>query len=175
MLKDSIHYRGPLSWRGKVRSRPVRKWFKELEEGQGTLAPNDPDPGPLELSVRLPRGALNRAAKLYGASGTTLLRRLIAAHVEPRESPPPRATAVVPSGVVSRLQSEGTRPVRAQLPLSASGPVLARSEASGAKPLSIVGTVERFRSLEEIGQAMRQGIGITSEELIRWQAVHERR
>jgi len=83
MPKDSIHLRCPLSWRGRVRSRQVRKWFRKLEEGQGLLSSSDPGPGPLELSIRLPRGALKRIAVLRRTSGTALLRRLIAAHVQP--------------------------------------------------------------------------------------------
>jgi hypothetical protein len=171
MLKDSIHLRCPLSWRGRVRSRQVRKWFKKLEEGQGPLSPSDPGPGPLELSIRLPRGTLKRIAVLRRTSGTALLRRLIAAHVEPRESPIPRAAVDVRSNFVP--PSVGR--VGAYSPMTqgpAFGSVPARSEAAPAKPLTILTTVECYRSLEEIGREIQRGGGITSEESIRWQAAH---
>ncbi len=51
------------------------------------LAPRDPGPGPLELSVRISRRELNQAAQRRGMSGTVLLRRLIAAQLEPPEVP----------------------------------------------------------------------------------------
>lgn len=176
MLKDSIHLRCPLSWRGRVRSRQVRKWFKKLEEGQGRLSSFDPGPGPLELSIRLPRGALKRAAVLRRTSGTALLRRLIAAYVEPRESPSPRAAVDVRSNFVSpSVGSVGAYSPRTRPPGPAFGSVPVRSEAAPAKPLTILTTVERYRSLEEIGREIQRGGGITSEELIRWQSVHQRR
>lgn len=176
MLNDSIHLRCPLSWRGRVRSRQVRKWFKKLEDGEGLLSSSDPGPGPLELSIRLPRGALKRVAVLRRTSGTALLRRLIAAHVEPREYPPPKAAADVRSSFVSVPTGRvNAYPARTQRPAPAFGPAPARSEAAPAKPLTILTTIERYRSLEEIGREIQRGGGITSEELIRWQSVHQRR
>jgi hypothetical protein len=176
MLNDSIHLRCPLSWRGRVRSRQVRKWFKKLEEGQGLLSSSDPGPGPLELSIRLPRGALKRVAVLRRTSGTALLRRLIAPHVEARESPPPRAATDVRASFVSVSTGRvNAYPARAQRPAPAFGSVPARSEAAPAKPLTILTTMEHYRSLEEIGQAIQRGGGVTSEELIRWQAIQGQR
>lgn len=120
--------------------------------------------------------ALKRIAVLRRTSGTALLRRLIAAHVEPRESPSPRKAGDVRSSFVSTsvgrvgAYSPGTKPLG---PAFESVP--ARSEAAPAKPLTILTTVERYRSLEEIGRAIQQGGGITSEELIRWQAIQGHR
>jgi hypothetical protein len=176
MLKDSIHLRCPLGWRGRVRSREVRKWFKKLVEGQGPLSASDPGPGPLEISIRLPRGALKRIAVLWRTSGTALLRRMIAAHVEPRESPALRGAADVrPSFVSVSTRRVGAYPARAQNPGPAFGVVPARSETPHREPLTILTAVEGYRSLEEIGRAIQRGRGITAEELIRWQAVYNRK
>lgn len=173
MLNDSIHLRCPLSWRGRVRSRQVRKWFKKLEDGQGLLSSSDPGPGPLELSIRLPRGALKRIAVLRRTSGTALLRRLIAAHVQPREYPPPRAATDAPSSVAS-ISSVTAYPARIPQPESAVGSV--RSQAAPPKPhLTILATIERHRTLEEIGREIQRGGGVTYEELLRWQVVYDRK
>ena len=175
MLNDFIHLRCPLSWRGRVRSRQVRKWFKKLEEGQSLLSSSDPGPGPLEVSIRLPRGALKRVAVLRRTSGTALLRRLIAAHVEPREYPPPKATAEGRPGVSAPAVPVAMHPARTQPTGAASGSFAARSGAAPAKPLTILTAVEHYRSLEEIGREIQQGGGVTSEELIRWQAARTSR
>lgn len=183
-LADSIHFRVPDGWRGRVKSRQVRKWFKELEEGQGSLASNDPGPGRLELSVRLPRLALKQAARRLGISGTTLLRRLIAPHVEPgshqsaRGAQPPISRPSVPVPALSSSFSVATRPIAsptvARQRVAASGQIHAGSEAS-RKPLVILATIDRYRSLEDIRHAMHEGSGITGEEFKRWQAAFERR
>jgi hypothetical protein len=173
MLKDSIHLRCPPSWRGRVRSRQVRKWFKKLEEGQAPLSSADPGPGSLELSIRLPRGALKRIAVLRRTSGTSLLRRLIAAQIGPWPSQSPSVT--VPSKVVSVPAGPGEMYAGGPPPGAAFGQVRTRLEASPAKPSTILATVDHYRSLEEVGRALQQGGGITYEELLRWRAVYDRK
>jgi hypothetical protein len=183
-LADPIHFRVPDHWRGRVKSRQVRKWFNELEEGQVSLASHDPGPGRLELSIRIPRLALKQAARRLGISGTTLLRRLIAPHVEPRYHQPARVAQLpisrpsVPVPALPSSFSRATRPTAsptvARQRVSASGQIQAGSEAQLRQPL-ILPTVDGLRSLEEIGHAMHEGTGITGEEFIRWKAVHSRK
>ena len=82
MPLDSIHFRGPESWRGRIKSDLVRQWFGEFLAGRAFLAATDPGSGPSELSVRISRPELNRAAGQAKISGVALLRRLIAARIE---------------------------------------------------------------------------------------------
>jgi hypothetical protein len=70
-LKDSIHFRGPLNfgnlpnaptdWFGRVRSRQVRKRFKQFEEGKGTLPGIAPH---MTCDARAPSVAVLRAGSL---------------------------------------------------------------------------------------------------------------
>ena len=134
---------------------------------------SDPGPGPLELSIRLPRGALKRIAVLRRTSGTVLLRRMIAAHLEPRESPSRTSPADARSSVAPSMGREATYLFWMRLPEPAFG-LVPIPAARPIRLLSIVTEVHGYRSLEQIGRAIQQGGGVTGEELIRWQAVHQR-
>jgi hypothetical protein len=175
-LTDAIHFRAPENWRGKVKSKRVREWFNRLLDGRSSLAPSDPGPGSLELSVRVPRRALKDAARLMRIPGTVLLRRLIAAQIAPRSSgkavaseAPRKLPAPTPA---SEPGSSRLRPTSLPVPMLPSAPCAVRK---AEKRLTIVTHVEGVRSLEEIDRAKCNGDGITFEELVRWQTVFERK
>jgi hypothetical protein len=179
-LGDSIHFRVPEIWRGKIKSKRVRKWFTEFLEGREPLAEVDPGPGSLEVSVRISRRELNAAAKRYQISSAVLLRRLIA--VQLGEGRPERkATQPVP--IRSATLVSAPDPLTAWLKkVMAPAPVQAQPVPLGIpnvpntpKRLNFVTHVEGVRSLQEIDRAKRRGEGITFEELLRWRAVFERR
>ena len=126
----------------------------------------------MELSVRLPRGELKRAAQLFRIPGVSLLRRIIAAQIGDTHRPSVRQkTAQIAAPPSPNRQPVSLAPVRSPGPPLGSE---AHSERGVRKPLSIVTHVDGYRSLETIGQAIQRGEGITAEELIRWRAVHER-
>jgi hypothetical protein len=177
-LTDAIHFRGPETWRGKIKSKRVRKWFDEFLDGQVSLAPADPGSGPLEVSVRIPRWELNGVAEYYGLSGTVLLRRIIAAHIGPSSQAddairraPNSARATERIGRTASAQAKMLSSPEAQQQKSEPAPSIA---PNGETRLTILTHVEGVRSLEEIDEAKRRGDGITFEELIRWRAVFER-
>jgi hypothetical protein len=168
---DSIHFRVPENWRGKAKSKRVRKWFQRFLDGKISLAPIDPGPGPLELSVRLPRGELKRAAQQFKMPGVSLLRRIIAVQIGCTH---PSSVSLRKPGIADQpsayTQSKSVVPRRSVWP-QASSP--ASQESIARKPLNIVTQVDGYRSLETIGQAIKRGEGITAEELIRWRAVYD--
>ena len=182
-LADSVHFRAPEKWRGKINSKRVRGWFKQFLNGQALLSSIDPGPGMLELSVRISRGALNKASERLKMPGVVLLRRLIAAQIEPAEVTRTRGAVPCLPGLsgAPRIQSPRVLPVVRSnlLAAGASSSLATKKLIRGAaraqgdrRRLRIVSTVESYRSLGEIGQAMRTGQGITDEELIRWRAAH---
>ena len=179
-LADSVHFRAPEKWRGKINSKRVRGWFEQFLLGQAALSSSDPGPGALELSVRIPRGALNKVAEGLKIPSAALLRRLIAAQIEPEKRtrvpapilrgststlpaiPPPR---VVPL-VKSVLQLAG-----GALSSRVTNDLIQGAAAQGDR-IRIVSTVGGYRSLNEISRALRTGGEITDEEFIRWRAAH---
>jgi hypothetical protein len=177
---DAIHFRVPEIWRGKVKSKRVRKWFTEFLEGRHALALTDPGAGELEVSVRISRRELNAGARRFGTSGAVLLRRLIAAQLGATISD---SRAEQP---VARILAD---PVCAPDPLTAwlkklivPMPLPAEQRPTGfpeipkpEKRLNMITKVQGVRSLQEIDRAKRRGGGITFEELMRWQAVFDRR
>jgi hypothetical protein len=179
-LGDSIHFRVPESWRGKIKSKRVRKWFTEFLEGRAVLAEADPGAGSLEVSVRISRRELNAASNRYGISGAVLLRRLIAIRLgegcPERKAPQPvpihAATPVnIPDSLIGWLK-------KLAVPIPAPGEPSSRGIAHVPKPkkgLNFLTHVEGVRSLQEIDRSKRRGEGITFEELLRWRAVFERR
>jgi len=170
---DSIHFRVPENWRRKVKSKRVRKWFRQFLEGKLSLSETDPGAGPLELSVRLPRGELKRAAQLFRIPGVSLLRRIIAPQVGDTHRPGVDLT----TGQIAATHAAKRQPVPLA-PVRSAGPTLGSEvhvERGVRKPLNIVTHVDGYRSLETIGDAIQGGEGITAEELIRWRAVHERK
>lgn len=172
-LREAIHFRAPERWRGRVKSHKVRLWFRQFAQWKGELAPKDPGPGPLELSVRIPRRELKQAAKRQGISGTVLLRRLIAAQLEPQKGPKVMESQ---AGNISSANPFLRRPPAGAVEVSK--PIQTLSPDQNArKPLSIVGAgdVPSFRALEQIGHAIRKGAPITEEELLRWRAVFLRK
>ena len=184
-LRDAIHFRAPQRWRGKVKSRKVRDWFRQSAQWPGALAPADPGPGPLELSVRIPRRELKQAAQRLGISGTVLLRRLIAAQLEPQQGLKAGSMELrVPKlsiPVINQASSIPSANVLLRKPagvLPASKPTQTFSPSQNApKPQFVApaGEVRGVRSLEQIGQAMREGVPITGEELRRWQLAFPQR
>ena len=184
-LADSVHFRAPEKWRGKINSKRVRSWFKQFLLGQAALSSSDPGPGALELSVRIPRGALNKAAEGLKMPGAVLLRRLIAAQIEPAERtrvPAPilpgsttTLPAIPPPRIVPLMKSVLQLAAGALSSLATKDLIQGAVARENRRPLRIVSAVGGYRSLGEIGQAMRTGDGITDEELIRWRAAHEQR
>lgn len=127
--------------------------------------------------MRIPRRALNKVAERLKIPAAVLLRRLIAAQIEPSErtrAAPhilPLLTTAVPvktARIVPLVKSA------LQLAAAAASSSITRElkAQEGRKRLRIVSTVGRHRSLGEIGEAMRRSEGITDEELIRWRAVY---
>ena len=181
-LADSVHFRAPEKWRGKINSKRVRSWFKQFLLGQVALSSNDPGPGALELSVRIPRGALNKAAEGLKMPGAVLLRRLIAAQIEPVErarAPEPMLRgstpilpAIPPPGSVPLMKSVVQLAAGAMSSLATKALFQGATARENRTPLQIVSTVSGYRSLGEIGRALRTGEGITDEELIRWRAAN---
>jgi hypothetical protein len=179
-LIDVIHFRVPESWRGKIKSKRVRKWFTEFLEGRAALAEADPGAGSLEVSVRVPRRELNAAAKRYRVSGAVLLRRLISAQIgegrpESKANGPvpirPTASLKIPASLAGLLK-------KLVVPVPVQPEPLPLGLAEVTKPekrLNFVTHVEGVRSLQEIDRAKRRGEGITFEELLRWRAVFERK
>jgi hypothetical protein len=108
-LTDAIHFRVPEIWRGKIKSKRVRKWFTEFLEGRHALALTDPGAGELEVSVRISRRELNAAARRFGISGAVLLRRLIAAQL---------GAAISDSGAKQSMPRIPADPVSAPDPLT---------------------------------------------------------
>jgi hypothetical protein len=179
-LTDAIHFRVPEIWRGKIKSKRVRKWFTEFLEERHALALTDPGAGGLEVSVRISRRELNGAARRFGISGAVLLRRLIAAQLGPATSD-------------SRAKQPALRipadPINTPYPLTAwlkklivPAPLPAEQRPIGfpgvPKPdnrLNMITQVQGVRGLQEIDRAKRREDGITFEELIRWRAVFERK
>ena len=178
-LIDPIHFRVPKIWRGKIKSKLVRKWFTEFLAGKRALAETDPGAGSMEVSVRISRRELNAAAKRYGVSAAVILRRLIAGQLGERlpegnrKQPLPVRPATllnVPDSLIGLLNK-----------LIAPAPITAESSPMGVadlqqpqKRLNFVTHVDGVRSLQEIDRAKRRGEGITFEELLRWRAVFER-
>jgi hypothetical protein len=178
-LTDAIHFRAPEVWRGKIKSKRVRKWFSEFLQQRATLAPNDPGAGSLEVSVRISRRDLNSAARRFGVSGAVLLRRLIAAQLgtgssEHRTKKPVSiiqgAPVSAPESVAAWLQK---LIVPAPLP-ARHFPVVTPDLPKPNNRLNIITQVQGVRSLQEIDRAKRRGAGITFEELLRWRAIYER-
>lgn len=180
-LTDAIHFRAPEDWRGKVKSKRVREWFNRFLQARGSLAPRDPGPGSLELSVRIPRRALKDAARRMKISGTVLLRRLIAAQIAPTSFS--NAIAKKAPSMPARFRPQPAEQVTSwltKLTLPTSLPARTLPAAlcdvvKAEKRLTIVTQVDGVRSLQEIDRAKRRGDGITFEELIRWRAVFERK
>jgi hypothetical protein len=180
-LTDAIHFRAPENWRGRIKSKRVRKWFIDFVEGRGALAETDPGPGPFEVSVRISRRELNSAAKRSRITAAVLLRRLIASQIGPKAqrtnitSEAPRNLEASSTTAAEPLASwfmSLVMPTTLQArPMTTDLPDVPKAE----KRLTIVTHVEGVRSLEDIDRAKRRGDGITFEELIRWRAVFERK
>jgi hypothetical protein len=71
--------RVPQSWSGRVSSRTLRMWLREQARNSRPL-PDDPGPGPVRLSLAVPRQPLATLAAGLG-SESEFLRRLIAARL----------------------------------------------------------------------------------------------
>jgi hypothetical protein len=167
---EPIHFRAPLNWLGLVKSKRVREWFHEFLDGRISLSSSDPGPGPLELSVRLPRGTLRHTARALKVESAVLLRRLIAARMglTDRARQKPGSLALLPrlsTGPAETAAGSSTKP----------SPSQAEPLFNVSRPLKIVTYVDGHRTLDEIGQAIRLGCGVTAEEFIRWRAVYERK
>jgi hypothetical protein len=179
-LTDAIHFRVPENWRGKIKSKRVRKWFTEFLGGRHALALTDPGAGGLEVSVRISRRELNEAAKRFGISGAVLLRRLIAAQLgvpisDSRAMPlAPRVPAnpvSAPDPLIAWLKK---LIVPALLPAE-QRPICVPEVPKPERRLNMITQVPGVRSLQEIDRAKSRGDGITFEELMRWRAVFDRK
>jgi hypothetical protein len=179
-LTDAIHFRAPEIWRGKIKSKRVRKWFTEFLEGRHALALTDPGAGGLEVSVRISRRELNAAARKFGISGAVLLRRLIAAQLgaaisDSRAKPPVLRISADPVSAPDPLTA-WLKKLIVPAPLPAERrPIVFPDARKSEKRLNMITQVQGVRSLQEIDRAKRRGAGITFEELMRWRAVFERR
>lgn len=80
MSHPAITIRVPHPWAGRVSSQYVRVWLSSYGRNQGSLPP-DPGPGPVRLSLALPRQPLGIVAARLGLSESEFLRRLIAQHL----------------------------------------------------------------------------------------------
>jgi hypothetical protein len=178
-LADAIHFRAPEIWRGRVKSKRVRKWFTKFLEGSGALAPADPGPGPLEVSVRISRRDLNSVARRFGLSGAALLRQLIAAQLwtGSSEGRIEKPVSIIQKAPVSAPESLGAWLQKLIVPTALPPrqfPAVVPAITKPQSRLNFITQVQGVRSLQEIDSAKRRGDGITFEELLRWRAVFDR-
>ncbi len=179
-LPDTIHFRVPENWRGKIKSKRVRKWFTEFSEGRHALALTDPGAGGLEVSVRISRRELNAVARRYGISGAVLLRRLIAGQLGAAisDSRVKQPVARIPADPLSAADPLTTWLKKLIVPARVPAeqrPIGFPDVPRPQKRLNMTTQVQGVRSLEEIDRAKRRSDGITFEELLRWRAVFERK
>lgn len=93
MIHQTITVRIPEQWAGHVSSRSLRTWLSDHVRSESPLPP-DPGPGPVRLSIAVPRRLLATLAAGIGASESEFLRRLIAGRMPANSG----RTAAAPRG-----------------------------------------------------------------------------